>query len=76
MTRATCNTSGAEHVWAEEFSQFSRAEVTAEVAESGTYKQDFWRKLEDEWKEIAKEETHPWLADFNSSSYDPFKEYK
>ena len=38
--------------------------------------QDFWRKLEEEWKEIAKEETHPWLADFNSNSYDPFKEYK
>ena len=39
--------------------------------------QDFWRKLEEEWKEIAQQdETHPWLADFNSNSYDPFKEYK
>ena len=39
--------------------------------------QDFWRKLEEEWKEIAEQdETHPWLADFHSNSYDPFKEYK
>ena len=64
-----------DNAWAEEFSQFTETDV-ANVEKTETYKQEFWKKLEDEWQEITKDEaSHPWLNDFNTT-YDPFKEYK
>ena len=46
---------------------------TAEGREA--YKRDFWKSLEDDWKEAAEEGDHPWLNEF-SSSYEPFKNYE
>jgi len=64
-----------DSAWAEEFAEFTNADLSSHVdSKNETYKQDFWRKLEDEWKEMAKEEDHPWLNDF-TSSYEPFKDY-
>ena len=66
---------GAE--WAEEFADLTSADAalhpdTAEGREA--YKRDFWKSLEDDWKEAADAD-HPWLNEF-SSSYEPFKDYE
>ena len=66
---------GAE--WAEEFADLTSADAalhpdTAEGREA--YKRDFWKSLEDDWKEAA-EADHPWLNEF-SSTYEPFKDYQ
>ena len=45
---------------------------TAEGREA--YKRDFWKSLEDDWKEAADAD-HPWLNEF-SSTYEPFKDYQ
>ena len=45
---------------------------TAEGREA--YKRDFWKSLEDDWKEAAGAD-HPWLNEF-SSTYEPFKDYQ
>ena len=59
-----------DNAWAEEFSQFRQSNVDG--ANSKTYNQDFWKKLEDEWKEISNTNAdHPWLSDFND--FEPFK---
>ena len=63
--------------WAEEFADLTSADAalhpdTAEGREA--YKRDFWKSLEDDWKEAA-EADHPWLNEF-SSSYEPFKDYE
>jgi len=64
-----------DSAWAEEFAEFTNSDLNNHVdSNNETYKQDFWRKLEDEWKEMSQEEDHPWLNDF-TSSYEPFKEY-
>ncbi|XP_068242629.1 peroxisomal targeting signal 1 receptor-like [Palaemon carinicauda] len=39
----------------------------------------FWQVLQQEWEEMSKEDKlheHPWLSEFNSSSLEPFKDYK
>ena len=65
------NDGDLDKAWADDFSQFTETQAQ----NSSTYKQDFWKKLEDEWKEISsQEEGHPWLSDF--TSFEPFKEYK
>ena len=75
LIECECDDFHLDNAWAEEFSQFTETDV-ANVEKTETYKQEFWKKLEDEWQEITKEEaSHPWLNDFNTS-YDPFKEYK
>jgi len=63
--------------WAEEFADLTSADAalhpdTAEGREA--YKRDFWKSLEDDWKEAA-EADHPWLNEF-SSTYEPFKDYQ
>ena len=63
--------------WAEEFADLTSADAalhpdTAEGREA--YKRDFWKSLEDDWKEAADAD-HPWLNEF-SSSYEPFKDYE
>eukprot|EP00092_Neocalanus_flemingeri_P027148 GFUD01029441.1.p1 GENE.GFUD01029441.1~~GFUD01029441.1.p1 ORF type:complete len:586 (+),score=146.75 GFUD01029441.1:262-2019(+) len=64
-----------DSAWAEEFAQFTNADMNNHVdSNNESYKQDFWRKLEDEWKDMSKEDDHPWLNDFQTS-YEPFKEY-
>ena len=40
-----------DSAWAEEFAQFTNADMNNHVdSKNETYKKDFWRKLEDEWK--------------------------
>jgi len=63
--------------WAEEFADLTSADAalhpdTAEGREA--YKRDFWKSLEDDWKEAADAD-HPWLNEF-SSTYEPFKDYQ
>ena len=61
--------------WVEEFSQFTQSD-TNNLEKSESFKQEFWRKLEEEWKEVSQaDQDHPWLSDLNST-FDPFKEYK
>ena len=75
LIECECDDFHLDNAWAEEFSHFTETDV-ANVEKTETYKQEFWKKLEDEWQEITKEEaSHPWLNDFNTT-YDPFKEYK
>ena len=40
-----------DSAWAEEFAEFTNSDLNNHVdSNNETYKQDFWRKLEDEWK--------------------------
>jgi len=76
--RGAEGTLAAATEWAEEFADLTSADAalhpdTAEGREA--YKRDFWKSLEDDWKEAAEEGDHPWLNEF-SSSYEPFKNYE
>lgn len=72
--------SAIDAAWAEEFAEFTQSDVVADIeghqsgAENNTYKEEFWKNLENEWKDAAENEDHPWLSDF-SAQYEPFKEY-
>uniref|UniRef100_A0A1B0D499 Uncharacterized protein n=1 Tax=Phlebotomus papatasi TaxID=29031 RepID=A0A1B0D499_PHLPP len=48
-----------------------------EADKKDEYNQQFWNRLQDEWRKIAEEndEHHPWLTEFQDF-YDPYKEYK
>ena len=45
--------------WVEEFVDVTDADVSA-IEEQ----QDFWSKLENQWKEMAETKEHPWLDDY------------
>ncbi|GAB0090353.1 peroxisomal targeting signal 1 receptor [Sergentomyia squamirostris] len=51
--------------------------MKAEADKKDEYNQQFWNRLQNEWKKIAEEhdEHHPWLTEFQDF-YDPYKEYK
>lgn len=39
-------------------------------------KESFWESLQEEWEKMAREddlEEHPWLTDFNSTTFQPYK---
>uniref|UniRef100_A0A1B0CY62 Thiolase N-terminal domain-containing protein n=1 Tax=Lutzomyia longipalpis TaxID=7200 RepID=A0A1B0CY62_LUTLO len=48
-----------------------------EADKKDEYNQQFWNRLQDEWRQIAEanDEHHPWLTEFQDF-YDPYKEYK
>ena len=58
--------------WLEDFQKHNETQAT----ESEKYNQEFWNRLQEEWKKISEETDagHPWLSDF-TSYYDPYKEY-
>lgn len=60
--------------WLEEFQQQQNAQK--QPTDSEAYNQEFWNRLQEEWKKISEEndEGHPWLSDF-TNYYDPYKEY-
>ncbi|XP_042872405.1 peroxisomal targeting signal 1 receptor-like isoform X1 [Penaeus japonicus] len=70
--------------WAEEFAQAQRLGTLEHVNVdsenmSSEEREDFWQNLKEEWEKMAREddlEEHPWLSEFNSSSLEPFKDYK
>jgi len=72
--------SAVDSAWAEEFAEFTQSDTVADIeglkadTDHATYKEDFWKNMEKEWKDVASSEDHPWLADF-TSQYEPFKEY-
>ena len=49
--------------WVEEFVDVTDADVSA-IEEQ----QDFWSKLENQWKEMAETKEHPWLDDYDEVS--------
>ncbi|KAK7016221.1 PEX5-related protein [Halocaridina rubra] len=62
----------------EEKSNLSSLNIDSESMTSKE-KEDFWKSLQDEWDKVAREDElheHPWLSEFNSSSLEPFKDYK
>ena len=61
--------------WAEEFADLTSADTAAlqEGRAREGYRQDFWKSLEDEWKEAADAD-HPWLNDYKAT-YEPFQQY-
>jgi len=61
--------------WSEEFSHFTKTGFRPEDENADIYRQEFWKKLENEWIGMAGEGETPWL-DENHATYDPFKEYK
>ena len=48
--------------WVEEFVDMTDQDVEA------TYQSDFWSNLEDQWKQLDKEE-HPWVDDFDQFNF-------
>ena len=39
-------------------------------------KESFWENLQEEWEKMARDDDlveHPWLTDFNSTTYQPYK---
>lgn len=58
--------------WLEDFQQ----QAQKQTEDNEKYNQEFWNRLQEEWKKISDEndESHPWLSDF-SNYYDPYKEY-
>lgn len=39
------------------------------------FNNQFWDRLQDEWKKISESDTdHPWISEFNDY-YDPYKDY-
>jgi peroxin-5 len=68
--------------WAEEFEDLTAADIEAlsqrrrgQQSSSQEDKDEFWNKLEGEWKDMATSSDHPWLSDFNDE-HQPFEEYK
>ena len=60
----------ADAAWAEEAGLRGLVEAGSE-----TYKQQFWSRLEDEWREAAEDGSHHWLDEL-PASHEPFAEYK
>lgn len=58
--------------WLEDFQKHAEKQT----ADNERYNQEFWNRLQEEWKKISEEsdEGHPWLSDF-TNYYDPYKEY-
>lgn len=58
--------------WLDDFQQHA----TKQTEDNEKYNQEFWNRLQEEWKKISDEndEGHPWLSDF-TNYYDPYKEY-
>ena len=60
--------------WAEEFADLTSADTDAMEGQAREgYRQDFWKSLEEEWKEAADAD-HPWLNDYKAA-YEPFQHY-
>ncbi|XP_059613639.1 peroxisomal targeting signal 1 receptor [Phlebotomus argentipes] len=59
--------------WAKDYAE----KMKEEADKKDEYNQQFWNRLQDEWRKIAEEndEHHPWLTEFQDF-YDPYKEYK
>ena len=46
--------------WVEEF-----VDVTEDDVSAFEQQQDFWTKLENQWREMAETNEHPWLEDYD-----------
>uniref|UniRef100_A0A1L8DW88 Putative peroxisomal targeting signal 1 receptor n=1 Tax=Nyssomyia neivai TaxID=330878 RepID=A0A1L8DW88_9DIPT len=59
--------------WVKDYAE----KMKEEVDKKDEYNQQFWNRLQDEWRQIAEanDEHHPWLTEFQDF-YDPYKEYK
>uniref|UniRef100_A0A6B2EFH1 Putative peroxisomal targeting signal 1 receptor n=1 Tax=Phlebotomus kandelakii TaxID=1109342 RepID=A0A6B2EFH1_9DIPT len=59
--------------WAKDYVE----NMKEEADKKDEYNQQFWNRLQDEWRKIAEEndDHHPWLSEFQDF-YDPYKEYK
>ncbi|XP_023344476.1 peroxisomal targeting signal 1 receptor [Eurytemora carolleeae] len=67
--------SGAEE-WAQEFLNTAQTDLQTNIqSNTEAYRQDFWKNLEDEWREMAGDDNHPWIQDY-SAAYEPFSEYQ
>ena len=53
--------------WVEEF-----VDVTEDDVSAFEQQQDFWTKLENQWREMAETNEHPWLEDYDEVN-DTFK---
>ncbi len=70
-----------EDQWAEEFADLTDSDlenIWRTGTDSGRAKkqeteEEFWDKLENEWKEMATSSEHPWLGDFEDQH--KFEEY-
>eukprot|EP00095_Tigriopus_kingsejongensis_P005866 snap_masked-scaffold38_size502422-processed-gene-1.10 protein:Tk05866 transcript:snap_masked-scaffold38_size502422-processed-gene-1.10-mRNA-1 annotation:"hypothetical protein BRAFLDRAFT_60314" len=49
--------------WAEEFSEFT----DEDFSKLDSYNQDYWHKLEDQWKEMANNEEAEWAKEFEDT---------
>lgn len=65
-------TDSTSESWLEDFQR----QAQKQTEDNEKYNQEFWNRLQEEWKKISEEqdEGHPWLTDF-SNYYDPYKEY-
>ncbi|KAK8737694.1 hypothetical protein OTU49_004197 [Cherax quadricarinatus] len=68
--------------WGEEFAKqlgsLDNMTIDSETM-STKEKEDFWQNLQDEWEKMAREDElteHPWLSEFNSTAFEPFKNYQ
>ncbi|XP_069164338.1 peroxisomal targeting signal 1 receptor-like [Procambarus clarkii] len=68
--------------WGEEFAKqlgsLDKMTIDSETM-SSKEKEDFWQSLQDEWEKMAREDElieHPWLSEFNSTAFEPFKNYQ
>ena len=48
--------------WVEEFVDVTDSDVQA--FEDQHQQEDFWSKLENQWKEMAETKEHPWLEEY------------
>lgn len=68
--------------WGEEFAKQLGMPGSWDVdSESMTSKEreNFWESLQEEWEKMAKEDDlveHPWLTDFTSTTFQPYKDYQ
>lgn len=70
--KSWANEFNSPETWLQDFQEHAEKQT----AENEKYNQEFWNRLQEEWKKISEEtdEGHPWLSDF-TNYYDPYKEY-